>query len=126
MDYWTKSDGVFAEMQIISYKFITLKHIQINSQFQKILMLKVWLSLFLGTICNIPFLRHGLFSIPESYQTLLKNYIDTTNKSMAPASKLSPLTSASSDGATDGQSAETPVQVFACSNKNSKYLHSNF
>ena len=46
-DYWTQSDGVFAEMQIISYNFIILKHIQINSEFQKILMLKVWLS-FLG------------------------------------------------------------------------------
>ena len=45
-DYWTKSDGVFAEMQIISYNFIILKHIQINSQFRKILMLKVWLSSF--------------------------------------------------------------------------------
>ena len=30
-----------AEMQIISYNFIILKHIQINSQFQKILILKV-------------------------------------------------------------------------------------
>ena len=29
-DYWTKSDGVFAEMQIISYSFIFLKHIQID------------------------------------------------------------------------------------------------
>ena len=34
-------------MQIISYNFIILKHIQINSHFRKILMLKVWLS-FLG------------------------------------------------------------------------------
>ena len=50
-DYWTKSDGVFAEMQIISHNFITLKHIQINSQFRKILMLKVWLQFFGGTIC---------------------------------------------------------------------------
>ena len=30
-DNWAKSDGVFAEMQIISYSFIMiLKHIQIN------------------------------------------------------------------------------------------------
>ena len=43
-DYWTKSDGVFAEMQIISYYFIILKHIQINSQCRKIMMLKVRLS----------------------------------------------------------------------------------
>ena len=42
--YWTNSDGVFAEMQIISYNFIILKHIQINSQFREILMLKVRLS----------------------------------------------------------------------------------
>ena len=47
-DYWTKSDVFFAEMQIISYKFIILKHIQINLQFQKILMLKVRLYFFLG------------------------------------------------------------------------------
>ena len=44
----TKSDGVFAEMQIISYNFIILQHIQINSQFRKILMLKVRLSFFWG------------------------------------------------------------------------------
>ena len=42
--YWTNSDGVFAEMQIISYNFIILKHIQINSLFREILMLKVRLS----------------------------------------------------------------------------------
>ena len=42
-DYWTKLDGVFAVMQIISYNFIILKHIQINS----LLMLKLRLS-FLG------------------------------------------------------------------------------
>ena len=29
-DYWTKLDGVFAEMQIINYSLIFLKHIQIN------------------------------------------------------------------------------------------------
>ena len=33
-------------MQKISYNFIILKHIQINSQFRKILMLKVRLSFF--------------------------------------------------------------------------------
>ena len=43
-DYWTKSDGIFAKMQIISYIFIILKHIQVSSQFRKLLMLKVWLS----------------------------------------------------------------------------------
>ena len=42
-DYWTKSDGVFAEMQIISYSFIILKHIQIYLQFWKLLMMKVQL-----------------------------------------------------------------------------------
>ena len=41
----------FAEMQIISSNCIILKHIQINSQFRKILMLKVQLSFF-GTICT--------------------------------------------------------------------------
>ena len=41
-DCWTKSSGVFAEMQIISYSFIILNHFEINSQFWKILMLKVW------------------------------------------------------------------------------------
>ena len=45
--YWTKLDGVFAEMQIIGYIFIILKHIQVSSQFRKLLMLKVRLS-FLG------------------------------------------------------------------------------
>ena len=44
--------GFFAEVQMISYNSIILKHIQINSQFRKILMLKVWLTFFLGeTIC---------------------------------------------------------------------------
>ena len=38
--------GVFVEMQIISYIFIILKHIQVSSHFQKLLMLKVQLSLF--------------------------------------------------------------------------------
>ena len=33
-DYWTKSDGVFTEMQIISYSFIILKHIQIDLHFE--------------------------------------------------------------------------------------------
>ena len=47
-DYWTKSDRVFAEMQIISYNFIILKHIQINAQFRKILMLKIRLSRYWG------------------------------------------------------------------------------
>ena len=32
-----KSDGVFAEMQIINYTFIIPKHIQINFQFRKLL-----------------------------------------------------------------------------------------
>ena len=49
-DYWTTSDGVFAEMQIIRYIFIILKHIQVSSQFRNLLMLKVRLSFF-GTIC---------------------------------------------------------------------------
>ena len=40
-DYRTKSDVVFAEMQIISYRFIVLKNIVINEQFGEILMLKV-------------------------------------------------------------------------------------
>ena len=35
--YWTESDGVFAEIQNISYSFIVLKHIPINSQFWKLL-----------------------------------------------------------------------------------------
>ena len=42
-DFWAKSDGVFAEMQIISYIFIILKHIEIDLQFGKLLMLIVWL-----------------------------------------------------------------------------------
>ena len=29
-DYWTKSDGVYADMQIIIYNCIILEHIQIN------------------------------------------------------------------------------------------------
>ena len=45
-DYWTKWDGVFAEMQIISYSCIILKHIQIDLQFWKLLMLKVRLHFF--------------------------------------------------------------------------------
>ena len=48
LNNWTKSDGVFAKMQIISYSFIILKHIQVSSQFRKLLMLKVWLSFFFG------------------------------------------------------------------------------
>ena len=39
--YWTKSDGVFAEMHIISYSFRILKHIQIDLQIWKLLMLKI-------------------------------------------------------------------------------------
>ena len=46
-DYWTKLDGVCTEMLIISYSHIFLKHIQVNSQFWKLLMLKVQLYLFL-------------------------------------------------------------------------------
>ena len=38
-----KLDEVFTEMQMISYSFIILKHIQIDLQFSKLLMLKVWL-----------------------------------------------------------------------------------
>ena len=41
-EYFTKSDGGFRlRLQILSYTFIILKHIQINSQFRKILILKV-------------------------------------------------------------------------------------
>ena len=40
-DYGTKSDGVFAEMPIISYSRIILKQIQIDLQFWNLLMLKV-------------------------------------------------------------------------------------
>ena len=45
-DYWTKSDWVLAMMLIIICRpsFIILKHIQINLQFRKLLMLKVRLS----------------------------------------------------------------------------------
>ena len=32
-DYWTKADGVSADMQIISYSFIVLKHIYVDLQF---------------------------------------------------------------------------------------------
>ena len=39
-DYWTKSDGVFAEMQMNSNSFIIIKHIKINQQFRNLLMLK--------------------------------------------------------------------------------------
>ena len=34
MELLNQMDGVFAEMQIISYNFIILKRIQINSQFR--------------------------------------------------------------------------------------------
>ena len=47
-DYWTKSDEIFAEMQIISHISIFLKHIQVNSQFWKLLMLKVRLYFLVG------------------------------------------------------------------------------
>ena len=40
--------GFIARIQIISYNFINLKHIQINSQFQKLLMLKKSDCNFLG------------------------------------------------------------------------------
>ena len=56
--YWTKSDRVFADMQIMSYIFIILKHIQINSQFRKILMLKVRLSFLGQSVWMLPFHRH--------------------------------------------------------------------
>ena len=39
-DYWTKLDWGFAEMQIISYIFRLLKHIQVNLKILKFLMLK--------------------------------------------------------------------------------------
>ena len=42
-DYWNKSDGIFAEVQIFSLKLIILLHIQISSQLLKLLMLTVWL-----------------------------------------------------------------------------------
>ena len=38
--------GFFAEVQIVSYISIILKHIQVSLQFRKLLMLKVRLSLF--------------------------------------------------------------------------------
>ena len=41
-------NGFFAEMQIISYIFIILKHIQINLQFRKLLMLNVRFFFFVG------------------------------------------------------------------------------
>ena len=42
IDYWTKSDGVFAKIQIISYKiYMFRKHIQVNLELWKLLMLKV-------------------------------------------------------------------------------------
>ena len=47
-DYWDKLDGVIAEMQIISYSFIILKHIQIDSQYRKLSMLKVRLHISVG------------------------------------------------------------------------------
>ena len=56
-DYWTKSDAVVAEMQIISNIFIILKHIQVSSQlFGKLLMLKVRLT-FLGDNLYIRYTR---------------------------------------------------------------------
>ena len=42
-DFWSKSDGIFCKMQIISYSFTIQKQIQIDLQFWKLLMLKVWL-----------------------------------------------------------------------------------
>ena len=45
--YWNKSDGVFGEIKIISCSLVILKNIQMNSQFLKLLMLKVRLQ-FLG------------------------------------------------------------------------------
>ena len=36
-------NGVFTKMQIISYSFIILKNIQIDLQFCKLLVQKVWL-----------------------------------------------------------------------------------
>ena len=47
-DYWTKSDGVFAKRQIISYNFIILKHIQINSQISKDIDAESPIIIFLG------------------------------------------------------------------------------
>ena len=48
--YLTKSNGVFGKMQIISYSFKILKHIYINLQFWKLLMLKSDCNFFGGTI----------------------------------------------------------------------------
>ena len=74
-----KSDAVFAEMQIISPNFIILKHIQINSLFREILMVKVWLSFlfFFSFFLGGQSVQHGkIFStlilstqIQEAYET---------------------------------------------------------
>ena len=45
-DYWTKSYGVFSDIQIIIDSFIILNYIQINWQFWKLLVLKVRLHFF--------------------------------------------------------------------------------
>ena len=48
-DYWTKSEGVFGKMQIISYSFIILKHIEIDSQSESYWCWKSDCNLFGGT-----------------------------------------------------------------------------
>ena len=56
-----KSDGVFTEMQIISYICIILKHIQVSSQFLKLLMLEVWLSFFWQSVSSTVKSHHPFF-----------------------------------------------------------------
>ena len=80
-------------MQIISYKFIILKHIffyiQINSQFRKILMLKVWLSSFFfwggGTICRLCGCWCGLQCAEVSWFTVYTHCACVTLSSMSTA-----------------------------------------
>ena len=47
-DYWTKSDGVFAEMQIIRTSVRILKHIQINLTISKAIDAESLTVIFLG------------------------------------------------------------------------------
>ena len=70
-DYWTKSDGVCAEIQIISYSFIILKHIQVDLQIWKLLILKVRLYFFLGGGTN------GILFLPNvmSSSAILSVYV---------------------------------------------------
>ncbi|XP_030842426.1 pleckstrin homology domain-containing family M member 1 isoform X2 [Strongylocentrotus purpuratus] len=46
----------------------------------------------------------------ESYQTLLKNYMDTTDKAITPVSNLSPLTSPTSDTTSKEMSTPPPMK----------------